>query len=137
MSDFMKDTYTFPCIIKFDEEDKIYYVRFPDIEEAFTDGDSLKEAIYNAQEVLGLVIYEREKMGREIPKATESMIKTGENESLSYISVWMPLVRDRIEEKSVKKTLTIPKWLNDLAEENNINFSQLLQVAIKKYIGLN
>ncbi|EFR33442.1 MAG: type II toxin-antitoxin system HicB family antitoxin [Peptoniphilus harei] len=133
----MKDTYTFPCIIKFDEEDKIYYVRFPDIEEAFTDGDSLKEAIYNAQEVLGLVIYEREKMGREIPKATESMIKTGENESLSYISVWMPLVRDRIEEKSVKKTLTIPKWLNDLAEENNINFSQLLQVAIKKYIGLN
>lgn len=133
----MKDTYTFPCIIKFDEEDKIYYVRFPDIEEAFTDGDSLKEAIYNAQEVLGLVIYEREKMGREIPKATESMIKTGENESLSYISVWMPLVRDRIEEKSVKKTLTIPKWLNNLAEENNINFSQLLQVAIKKYIGLN
>lgn len=133
----MKDTYTFPCIIKFDEEDKIYYVRFPDIEEAFTDGDSLKEAVYNAQEVLGLVIYEREKMGREIPKATEYMIKTGENESLSYISVWMPLVRDRIEEKSVKKTLTIPKWLNDLAEENNVNFSQLLQVAIKKYIGLN
>ncbi|KXB72185.1 MULTISPECIES: type II toxin-antitoxin system HicB family antitoxin [Peptoniphilus] len=133
----MKDTYTFPCIIKFDEEDKIYYVRFPDIEEAFTDGDSLKEAVYNAQEVLGLVIYEREKMGREIPKTTESMIKTGENESLSYISVWMPLVRDRIEEKSVKKTLTIPKWLNDLAEENNVNFSQLLQVAIKKYIGLN
>lgn len=133
----MKDTYTFPCIIKFDEEDKIYYVRFPDIEEAFTDGDSLKEAVYNAQEVLGLVIYEREKMGREIPKATESMIKTGDNESLSYISVWMPLVRDRIEEKSVKKTLTIPKWLNDLAEENNVNFSQLLQVAIKKYIGLN
>ena len=88
----MKDTYTFPCIIKFDEEDKIYYVRFPDIEEAFTDGDSLKEAVHNAQEVLGLVIYEREKMGREIPKATESMIKTGENESLSYISVWMPLV---------------------------------------------
>lgn len=133
----MKDTYTFPCIIKFDEEDKIYYVRFPDIEEAFTDGDSLKEAIYNAQEVLGLVIYEREKIGREIPNATESMIKTGDNESLSYISVWMPLVRDRIEEKSVKKTLTIPKWLNDLAEENNVNFSQLLQVAIKKHIGLN
>lgn len=133
----MKDTYTFPCIIKFDEEDKIYYVRFPDIEEAFTDGDSLKEAIYNAQEVLGLVIYEREKMGREIPNATESVIKTGDNESLSYISVWMPLVRDRIEEKSVKKTLTIPKWLNDIAEENNVNFSQLLQVAIKKHIGLN
>ncbi|OFO61487.1 antitoxin HicB [Peptoniphilus sp. HMSC075B08] len=133
----MKDTYTFPCIIKFDQEDKIYYVRFPDIEEAFTDGDSLKEAIYNAQEVLGLVIYEREKMGREIPNATESMIKTEDNESLSYISVWMPLVRDRIEEKSVKKTLTIPKWLNDLAEENNVNFSQLLQVAIKKHIGLN
>lgn len=133
----MKDTYTFPCIIKFDQEDKIYYVSFPDIEEAFTDGDSLKEAIYNAQEVLGLVIYEREKMGREIPNATESMIKTGDNESLSYISVWMPLVRDRIEEKSVKKTLTIPKWLNDIAEENNVNFSQLLQVAIKKHIGLN
>lgn len=133
----MKDSYTFPCIINFSKEDNIYYVQFPDIDEAFTDGDSFKEAIYNAEEVLGLVIYEREKMGRDIPKPTEIMIKTKDNESVSYVSVWMPLVRDRIEQKSVKKTLTIPKWLNDVAEENNINFSKLLQVAIKNYIGIN
>jgi post-segregation antitoxin (ccd killing protein) len=38
-------------------------------------------------------------------------------------------------EKSVKKTLTIPSWLNDLAIENNINFSQTLQEALRKELA--
>lgn len=48
----------------------------------------------------------------------------------------MPLVRNEIEEKSVKKTLTIPQWLNKVAKENNVNFSQLLQTALKEYLKI-
>ena len=48
----------------------------------------------------------------------------------------MPLVRNEMEEQSVKKTLTIPCWLNKLAEEQNINFSKLLQSALKEYLKI-
>ena len=48
----------------------------------------------------------------------------------------MPLVRTQIEDQSVKKTLTIPKWLNTIAEEQGVNFSQLLQAALKEYLNI-
>ena len=55
---------------------------------------------------------------------------------VSIVEVWMPVVRDEMENKAIKKTLTIPKWLNDIAEENKVNFSQVLQSALKDYLGL-
>ena len=57
--------------------------------------------------------------------------------AISFIDVWMPFVRDKIENKSVKKTLTIPKWLNDIAVERKVNFSQVLQNGLKDYLGIN
>jgi hypothetical protein len=48
----------------------------------------------------------------------------------------MPVVRDEMSNKAVKKTLTIPKWLNDAAVESDVNFSQVLQATLKKYLGL-
>lgn len=129
--------YEFPCLITFDEDDGVYYVNFPDLEDCFTDGDSMQEALYNAEEVLGLYLYTKEEEGLEIPEPKKDFIRTGENQALSYISVWMPLVRDEMENKSVKKTVTIPKWLNDLGEDKGVNFSKLLQISLKDYLGLS
>lgn len=131
-----RDRYSYPCIITYCEEDGIYYVNFPDLEDCFTDGDTLEEALYNAKDVLGLVLYSKEENGLEINPPNNEFIKTKENESVSYVSVWMPLVRDEIENKSIKKTVTIPKWLNDVAEDSGVNFSKLLQVSLKDYLGL-
>ena len=50
--------------------------------------------------------------------------------------VWMPIVRNEMETASVKKTLTIPAWLNKLAEEKQVNYSQILQAALKDYLGV-
>lgn len=132
-----QDRYSYPCIITLDKEDGIYYVNFPDLEDCFTDGDTLEEALYNAQDVLGLVLYSKEENGIEINPPKNDFIATKENQALSYVSVWMPLVRDEIENKSIKKTITIPKWLNDLAEDKGVNFSRLLQVSLKKYLGVD
>lgn len=131
----VRDRYNFPCIIRF--EDDVYYVEFPDIPEAFTDGYDMEEALFNARDVLGLVLYEREENNIEIPEASKNFIKTKDNESIAFVDVYMPLYRDMIEQKSVKKTLTIPKWLNDVGMENNLNFSQILQVGIKRILGLD
>ncbi len=132
-----KDRYSYPCVITLDKEDGIYYVNFPDLEDCFTDGDTLEEALYNAQDVLGLVLYSKEENGMEINPPKNDFIATNENQALSYISVWMPLIRDEIENKSIKKTVTIPKWLNDLAEDKNVNFSKILQTSLKEYLGVN
>lgn len=57
------------------------------------------------------------------------------NGVLTVINVFMPAVKDRINNAYVKKTLTISAWLNRKAEETNVNFSQLLQVSLKNYHG--
>lgn len=132
----MESRYIFPCVIKHDKGDGIFYASFPDIEEAFTDGESFAEVIYNARDVLGLALYEREKQGRDIPEPTSAMIRTGEDEAVSFVDVWMPIIRDRIESKSVKKTLTIPKWLDDMATDEGVNFSAVLQAALKDYLSI-
>lgn len=57
-------------------------------------------------------------------------------ETIFLVDVWMPLLRDKESNKAVKKTLTIPKWLNDLAIQKGINFSHVLQVGLKSAIGI-
>lgn len=131
-----QEKYSYPCVITFDRSDDVFYVEFPDLEECFTDGKNLEEALYNAQDVLGLVLYEREKRRVPIPSPKMSFMHTKEDQLLSIVSVWMPLVRNQIEQRSVKKTLTIPKWLNDMAEEKDVNFSGLLQASLKEYLGV-
>jgi post-segregation antitoxin (ccd killing protein) len=46
------------------------------------------------------------------------------------------MIRDAIENRAVKKTLTIPKWLDDLATEHGINFSRTLQEALKRQLDV-
>ena len=91
-----------------------------------------------AKDALGLFIASCEEDGDELPPPTLlNNIKLQDNQKPALIEVNMPLFRDAIFNVSVKKTLTIPKWINDLAEKNNINFSQVLQSALKKCLGIN
>lgn len=131
-----KDIYKFFAVFKKDENNQ-YEVNFPDIKNCFTCGSSLDEAIYNAKDVLGLILFDMEEENKEIPKTTEPQnIKLQANEFLMLIDVYMPLVRETINTRAVKKTLTIPYWMNKLASENNINFSQVLQTALKRELKI-
>ena len=131
----MNNRYIFPAIIKV--EDDGYNVSFPDIEECFTFGENLEDALDSARDVLELCLYDMEKDGKAMPEASDiGDIHTDKNESIAWINVWMIPVRDKMENKAVKKTLTIPKWLNDIGVENNLNFSSLLQSAIKEKVGI-
>ena len=131
-----KDIYKFFAVFKKDENNQ-YEVNFPDIKNCFTCGSSLDEAIYNAKDVLGLILFDMEEENKEIPRTTEPQnIKLQANEFLMLIDVYMPLVRETINTRAVKKTLTIPYWINKLASENNINFSQVLQTALKRELKI-
>lgn len=132
----MKNRYIYPAIIKITDEK--YDVSFPDIDNCFTFGEDLEDALDSANDVLALCLYDMEQDNKDIPEASglqDLVLK--EDESVSWINVWMVPVRDKMENRAIKKTVTIPKWINDIGIENNLNFSQILQAAIKEKFGIN
>lgn len=131
----MKNRYVFPAI--FDYADDGISVSFPDLPGAFTCGDTDEEALYMAKECLELHLYGMEADGDVIPSPSRVPdIKTEVNQSVVLVDVWMPPFRDKMANKAVKKTLTIPQWLDDLAAENKVNYSHILQDALKDYLGV-
>lgn len=130
----MKDKYVYPAIFTYDDGINI---EFPDIEGCFSCADSDEEALYMAEDVLGLCLLVLEEDGEKIPEPSNLKdIKVEENQKTSLISVWMPTVRKAINNKPIKKTLTIPQWLDVMAREKDINFSYILQEGLKKELNL-
>lgn len=122
--------YIYPAI--FTKEEKFYSVSFPDLESCYTQGESLQEAYEMAEDVLCLTLYQLEEDCAEIPTASEvSKVQTGENSFASLISCDTLEYRKYYDSKAVKKTLSIPAWLNTMAEREGINFSQVLQEGLK------
>lgn len=132
----MQNKYIYPAIFDFDDDG--ITVTFPDLPGCITYGNTQEEAFKNAKEALELCLYGLEEDDEEIP--SPSVINTillDKSQTVVFIDVWMIPVRDQMQNKCVKKTLTIPKWLNDLAVENNVNCSAILQSALKEYLGKN
>lgn len=129
------DIYIYPSIFSFDNDG--ISVEFPDLKGCFTCGDTTQEAMAMAKEAMGLHLFGMEEDNETIPEPTDIRdIKLKDNQSIVLIEVYMPIIREAINNQSVKKTLTIPRWLNNLAEKNNINFSQLLQSALKDILNV-
>lgn len=63
--------YEYPAVISYDFSDKIYYVDFPGMSNCFTDGETLREALDNAEDVLNLMLLNAEKRGLDIPEAAK------------------------------------------------------------------
>ena len=124
---------TYPAIFTY--EDNQYWVEFIDLEGCFSDGKTLAEAMENAKEAMGLYLEDLE----EYPKCTTDIksIKLENNQIISFVTINLEEHKKKYENKSVKKTLSIPAWLNTMAEKENINFSQLLQKALKDTLNLD
>jgi len=126
---------TYPAIITY--EDNVFYIGFPDFEKEFynTYGDTFEEAVEMGKEYLVLLLEELENEKKEFP--TPSKIKKvkellEDNQELVYISLNYEYEKSLIKIAYVKKTLTIPSYLDILAKNKNINFSQVLQEALKE-----
>jgi len=120
----------------FHEEEVGYSVFFPDLQGCNTEGNTLEEAYEMAFDALGL--YLEDTLESEYPaKTNPKEIALEEIEFVAIIEFDMLSYKKKHDKRAVKKTLTIPSWLNDLAEENHINFSGLLQTALKDHLGVN
>lgn len=131
-----KDRYIFPAI--FTVEPDGISAEFPDLPGCLTCGNTEEESLRMAKDALELHLFGMEEDQEEIPSpSTVSNLDIHKGQFVALIEVWMPPIRDEMALKAVKKTLTIPKWLNDLAEEKRVNFSHVLQASLRNYLGVD
>ena len=128
----MNNIYYYPAV--FFREDNGFSVRFPDFTGCYTEGDTLEEAYKMSESAIGL--YAQNDNGSfNFPNAsTPDSIELSEGEFLVLVKFNLVEYIKNTSDKAVKKTLTIPSWLNNLAEQNNVNFSNVLQNALKEYL---
>ena len=128
--------YVFPAVFTA-EENGLYSVYFPDLEGCYTSGDDLGDAIAMAEDVLAMTLYTYEKENTPIPKASDpATIELQADEFVNYVTTDTLYYQRRYGSKAVKKTLSIPEWLNNLATAENLNFSQVLQEALATKLGV-
>lgn len=129
--------YVYPAIFT-PEEDGSYSIVFPDLEGCYTCGDNLEDGIEMAEDALALVLYGYEKDGREIPTpSARSAFSVSGNDFVNFIACDTLKYRKMYNNKAVKKTLTIPEWLNEAACAMGLNFSQILQEALIQKVQAN
>ena len=128
--------YIYPALFT-PEDNGSYSVNFPDIDGCFTCGDNLEDALFMANDALSLVLMDLEDRKENIPEPSNiNALKTSDNSFVSLVQCNTTQYRKLLRNKAVKKTLSIPEWLNEAAIAAGINFSQVLQDALKEKIGI-
>lgn len=122
--------YVYPAIFT-PEENGMYSVDFPDLEGCYTCGDDLGDALRMAEDALAFTLYDYEKDNLLIPEPSKAKdIELQDGEFVNYIACDTLGYRKMHNNKAVKKTLTIPEWVNESAMTMGLNFSQVLQEAL-------
>lgn len=119
---------SYPAIIH--HEDNSYWIEFPDLEGCHTFADTLEDVFTQAKEALSAYCSVLSDECKPLPKPSDiALCNHGSNDMLALIEV-------STKQNSVKKTLSIPAWLNAAAEKKHINFSKTLQEALINQLGL-
>lgn len=122
----MKTVY--PIILTPAERGYVVYV--PDLE-INTEGDDLADAIEMARDAIGLWGISEEDAGRKIPISSGQIPKPADNELVTLVDIDFSAYRRANDLRTIRKNITLPSWLNDLAEKEGVNFSQVLQEGLK------
>ena len=127
----------------FFKEKEGYSVIFPDLNDLSTCGSSLEEALSMAVDCLAGHLYfcqqNQEAYPAPTPMEQVNLLQVQRELEIECSQAFVNMVSVDVDayaklyfERSVKKTLTIPAWLNKLAVQNHVNFSQVLQEALRK-----
>ena len=129
----MKKIYFYPAIFQVEEDG--YSVFVPDIPGCMTQGDTMEEALAMVQEAIGLML--EDVAPADYPAASLPQDLVLEKDQFALMVPFDKLAYDKkYNAKAVKKTLSVPKWLDTLATEHNVNFSNILQNALMHELGV-
>ncbi len=127
--------YVYPAV--FTAEENGYSIHFPDFESCYTSAETLEDGMVMANDVLCLTLYNMEENGEVIPVASSvKSVAVEENAFVTLIACDTVEYRKLFDNRAVKKTLSIPAWLNTLAEREGVNFSMVLQNALKTHLHI-
>ena len=100
-----------------------FWISFPDFPECFTEGDDMKQAYEMTVEALGLALVNRKEEKEEIPDPSDLDKIQNEDGTIVIVEFDMLEYQRKHNSKAVKKTLSIPEWLNEEAVSMGVNFS--------------
>ena len=115
----------------------VYTVEFPDILGCITEGDSIPDAIEMAREALAGCIAAMQERNEKIPDATPLGSVHYEDGFVSLVDLDIAEYKRRTEKRAVKRTVSLPLWLDTMAQDAGLNFSQTIQEALKERLGVN
>lgn len=120
----------YPAICHF--EDGGYWCEFPDLKGCFTQGDTENELMENAKEALSCHIENFLEKGENLPKPSKiTDLKLKEKDFATFVECDISAIG-----KYIRKNVTLPEWLSHRAEKQGVNFSQVLQEALIKKLGI-
>ncbi|MGI6413193.1 MAG: type II toxin-antitoxin system HicB family antitoxin [Syntrophomonadaceae bacterium] len=129
--------YVYPAIFKPLDSGE-YFIKVPDLPGCITEGKNLPHALDMAQDAISMWLCDAEDKNESIPTASNVFdVTCEEGEFVNLIPVDTAEYRSLNDSKAIKKTLTIPNWLNTKAEKAGVNFSQILQTALKEHLGIH
>ncbi len=127
--------YVYPVVFR-EAEEGGYNVEVPDIPGTFTCGDDMADAILMAEDVIAMMLADYEDENKQIPEPSKiADIKT--DGIVSLVRADTDAWRKEVDNAAVRKNCTIPNWLNKKAEAAGVNFSQVLQDALKKLLSVS
>lgn len=113
-----------------------FWISFPDMPECLTEGDDMQQAYERAVEALGLALVSREEDGEELPIPSEIGEIRNEDGTIVIVEFDMLEYKKKHSGRAVKKTLSIPEWLNEEAVARGVNFSSVLQEALMAKLNI-
>ena len=112
-----------------------YLVYIPDLN-INTEGNTLGEAIDMARDAIGMWGMAEQDMGREIPAPATLEPKHGAKDIVTLVDIDFDAYRRASENRAVRRNVSLPSWLNELANEYDVNCSALLQSALKEHLHI-
>jgi len=125
--------YAYPVILYAD--DGKVGVTVPDLPGCHTYGDGVADALLAAKDAIEMWLWDAENNAEAIPRATEK-VDVAEGQTLTLVAADTDEWRRAHDTRAVKKTLSVPSWLNAKAEKANAPFSQILQEGLKEYLRI-
>lgn len=127
--------YAYPAVFHPNEDDGSITVTVPDLPGCITEGKDLADAIFMAEDAVSMWLWDAENCNEAIPAASE-LPPVEAPQFINYVYADTDEYRRKYDSRAIKKTLSIPNWLNTLAEQAGVNFSQVLQDALKEKLHI-
>lgn len=128
----MDEIKVFPIIITKDEDvtDYPYLVDIPDLD-GMTEGKTVADAMEMAKDYIGTYSLED-----KLPKSNTNLPKAKDGAIVTLVTVNVSEYKRKNDNRVIKKTITIPNYLNELGKENGINFSEVMTTALKEKLSV-